>query len=93
MKQQSTCCQCQEPAQKRVNVEEFGFFSLCDNEQCKAELWRELMREELLPHKQDEREIQFQGISSMGERIVILVSVFWFGLILILILVLKSISN
>lgn len=92
MKQQSTCCQCQEQAQRRVNVEEFGFFSLCDNEQCKAELWRELMREELLPHKQDEHKIQFQGISSMGERIVILVSVLGFGqLIIILIIILIKI--
>jgi hypothetical protein len=51
------------------------------------------MREELIPYKQDEGKIQFEGISSMGERIVILVSVLGFGLILILILVLKFILN
>ena len=92
MKQQSTCCQCQEQAQRRVNVGEFGFFFLCDNEECNAELWRELMREELIPYKQDEGKIQFQGISSMGERIVILVSVLGFGqLIIILIIILIKI--
>lgn len=82
MDTQFNCCQCGEPTKKRLNLEEIGFFPLCEKEECKAELWRELMRNEVFKEPKDFHFQQFEKMGKDFESVLLGVSI---GGILILI--------
>lgn len=81
------CCQCGDPTQKRLNLEEIGFFPLCDKEECKAELWRDLLRKEM--SNTDIHEIQFHRTQPIGDSILLGVSVGGFFLLIGFLLVVR----
>jgi len=81
------CCQCGDPTQKRLNLEEIGFFPLCDKEECKAELWRDLLRKEM--SNPDIHEIQFHRTQPIGDSILLGVSVGGFFLLIGFLLVVR----
>lgn len=87
MKQQSTCCQCGDPTQKRLNLEEIGFFPLCDKEECRSELWRDLLRNEM--YNKDTNEIQFHRAKPIGESLLLWISVGGFFLLIGFLLAVK----
>ena len=73
METENKCCQCGNPTQKRLNLEEIGFFSLCDKKECKEELWRDLLKNEM--YNKDTHEIQLHKPKQIGELLLLLVSV------------------
>ena len=84
------CCQCEDPTQKRLNLEEIGFFPLCDKEECKAELWRDLLRNEM--YNKDTHEIQFHRAKPIGESLLLWISVGGFFLLIGFLLVVRFLS-
>lgn len=87
MDTQFNCCQCGDPTKKRLNLGEIGFFTLCDKEECKSELWRDLLRKET-PNP-DTHEIQFHRAKPIGESLLLWVSVGGFFLLIGFLLVVK----
>lgn len=67
------CCQCGDPTQKRLNLEETGFFPLCDKKECKEELWGDLLRNEM--YNKDTHEIQSHKPKPIGEFLLLWASV------------------
>jgi len=67
------CCQCGDPTQKRLNLGETGFFSLCDKKECKKELWRDLLRNEM--YNKDTHEIQSHQAKPIPEFLLLWASV------------------
>ena len=91
MDTQFNCCQCGEPTQKRLNLEEIGFFSLCEKEECKAELWRDLMRKEVFLDSKDVHFQQFQKMGKDFESVLLGVSIGGILLLISIILVVRFI--